>query len=54
MGDRDELYNLANDPWELENVVDDPANREVVAELRLRLADWSIATEDAHPVPLTE
>lgn len=52
LGDRDELYNLVNDPWELENVVDDPRHREIVAELRLHLADWSIRTEDARPVPL--
>ena len=54
MGDRDELYDLENDPWELENVVDDPAHREVLADLRLRLADWSVQTEDAKPVPLPE
>ena len=52
MGDRDELYDLVNDSWELENVIDQPSNREVVAELRLRLADWSVMTEDAKPVPL--
>ena len=52
MGDRDELYDLAHDPWELENVVDDPAHRDMLTELRLRLADWSIRTEDARPVPL--
>jgi len=52
MGDLDELYDLVNDPWELENVVDEPAHRDVVAELRLRLLDWSIETEDARPVPL--
>jgi len=54
MGNRDELYDLVNDPWELENVIDQPSNREVVAELRLRLADWSVMTEDAKPVPLPE
>ena len=54
MGDRDELYDLAHDPWELENVVDDSAHREVLADLRLRLADWSIKTEDAKPMPLPE
>jgi arylsulfatase A-like enzyme len=52
MGDRDELYDLVNDPWELANVVDEPAHQAVLAEMRLRLADWSIRTEDARPVPL--
>ena len=54
MGDRDELYDLERDPWELENVAGDPANGDVVAEMRLRLLDWSITTEDARPVPLPE
>ncbi|MBC8236036.1 sulfatase-like hydrolase/transferase, partial [bacterium] len=50
MGDRDELYDLVNDPWELENVVDNSVYREVLADMQLRLADWSIKTEDAKPV----
>jgi len=54
MGDRDELYDLTNDPWELENVVDEEANRDVLAQMRLHLADWSIGTEDSPPVPLPE
>ncbi len=52
MGDLDELYDLQRDPWELYNLAQDPAYEDVVAEMRLRLADWSILTEDGHPVPL--
>ena len=52
MGDRDELYNLGSDPWELENVVDDTRLADVLHEMRLRLADWSITTEDANAVPM--
>jgi len=52
MGDKDELYNLEKDPWELENLADDPAYRDVIGEMALLLADWSIMTEDAKPVPL--
>lgn len=52
MGDKDELYNLVNDPWELNNVIDDKENTEILMNLRLRLLDWSISTEDARPVPL--
>jgi arylsulfatase A-like enzyme len=52
MGDRDELYDLIHDPWELDNVVDDPAHAGVVAEMRLRLLQWSVQTEDSPPVPL--
>ena len=54
MGDKDELYDLVNDPWELTNVVTDPANKTVIADLALKLADWSIATEDSPPVPLPD
>ena len=54
MGDLDELYDLVRDPWELENRASDRAYRDVVCDMRLRLADWSIDTEDARPVPLPE
>ena len=54
LGDLDELYDLVNDPWELVNVFDDSAHEDVLAEMRLRLAEWSILTEDAQPVPLPE
>jgi arylsulfatase A-like enzyme len=54
MGDLDELYDLVNDPWELTNVAADPAHAAILAEMRLRLADWSIRTEDSPPVPLPE
>ena len=52
MGDLDELYDLVNDPWELYNVVDNADHRAVIADLQLKLADWSIRTEDARPVPM--
>lgn len=52
MGDLDELYDLRHDPWETDNVASDPAMRDVVAVMRLRLLDWSVETEDAKPVPL--
>ncbi len=52
--DLDELYDLRADPWEQHNRIDDPACRDVLAALRLQLADWSITTEDARPVPLPE
>lgn len=52
MGDKDELYHLPDDPWELTNLVDNPAHRDLIGELRSRLLAWSIATEDARPVPL--
>jgi arylsulfatase A-like enzyme len=54
MGDLDELYDLKQDPWEHHNVANAGANAGVVAEMSLRLADWSVETEDAPPVPLPD
>ena len=54
MGDRDELYDLVADPGELVNVIDEDQHRDALADMRLRLADWSINTEDARPVPLPD
>ncbi len=51
-GDIDELYDLENDPWELENLAFQPEYENVVSKLRLKLADWMIETEDFVPVPL--
>ncbi|MCP4401142.1 MAG: sulfatase-like hydrolase/transferase [bacterium] len=34
---KDELYDLENDPWELHNLIDDPACAEVAAQLQRRL-----------------
>jgi hypothetical protein len=54
MGDKDELYDLVNDPWELQNAIDDPAHADILADLRQRLGDWSIGKEDGVPVPLPD
>jgi arylsulfatase A-like enzyme len=52
MGDQDELYDLIDDPGELNNVIAEPANKAIISELRDRLLSWSIRTEDSTPVPL--
>ena len=50
----DELYDLENDPWELYNVAHDPANVEIVSEMRRLLAKWMIETEGSEPVLLPQ
>ncbi len=50
----DELYDLVNDPWELYNVAHDPANVEIVSEMRRLLAKWMIETEGSEPVLLPQ
>jgi len=52
MGDLDELYDLRDDPWELTNVAHLAEHVDVIAVMRLHLADWSIRTEDAQAVPM--
>ena len=44
-----ELYDLVNDPWELNNLYGRPEYWEVVVEHRERLLDWCITTEDTLP-----
>ncbi len=43
---RDELYDLAADPFETRNLIDDPGYRDAVRDLRSRLADWMRQTDD--------
>jgi len=40
-----ELYNLDEDPWEMNNLFYDPAYQDKVAELRLDLMDWLSTTQ---------
>ena len=42
----EELYDLEKDPFELQNLVQDPACVENVAEFRVALDDWERRTED--------
>jgi arylsulfatase A-like enzyme len=51
-GRNEELYDLAADPWELTNLAGRPEHAGALNELKGRLLDWSIGTEDPQPVPL--
>lgn len=44
--DRDELYDLETDPWEMTNRADDPAADVKLAALRGALIDWTAEHED--------
>ena len=50
----DFLYDLERDPWQLNNVVADPAYAQVKAELRARLLDWIWRAEGVRPVILDQ
>ena len=42
----EELYDLAADPWEQNNLIGDPECAEVSTELRGRVEEWMVATND--------
>jgi len=44
--DIDEFYALDNDPWEMNNLVDDPAYREVRHRMMVMLHRWMVDTRD--------
>jgi len=50
-GDRSELYDLENDPFERRNVFDRPENKPVVSELYANLRRWQEETQDDLVVP---
>ena len=45
----DYLYDLKKDPWQLENVVADPAYAKAKADMRARLLDWIERAEGYRP-----
>ncbi len=51
LGDLDELYDLEEDPLELNNIAGEIGHRETIYGMRELLLTWSIRTEDAVPVP---
>jgi arylsulfatase A-like enzyme len=48
----EELYDLENDPWELTNLAGDSRHAEIAGDLRRRLLDWMLETENSRPVTL--
>jgi len=44
-----ELYNLQEDPWELHNLYGQAQYQAVIDQLRSRLLDWTIESEDCLP-----
>ena len=51
--DRDELYDLENDPQEMVNLIDDPSQQQRVSEMNAEL--WRLLFEsDGHEIPLLE
>jgi arylsulfatase A-like enzyme len=42
------LYNLVDDPYEMQDMADDPANRHVLNTLRQYMREWMKSTGDKH------
>ncbi|MFX0101989.1 MAG: sulfatase/phosphatase domain-containing protein, partial [Candidatus Hodarchaeota archaeon] len=45
-GQKEELYDLKNDPGELKNLIDDPNHQDVITGLKEQLARWYLDTSD--------
>ncbi|MFH5801014.1 sulfatase-like hydrolase/transferase [Haladaptatus sp. CMAA 1911] len=50
----EELYDLETDPHEIENLADDPAHSEILAELRTAMDDWLAEIDDRGHVDETQ
>ena len=50
VGEKHELYNLKNDPGELNNVIDDENHGDILQKLRLRMLQFFVETGDVVPL----
>ena len=47
----EELYDTQNDPWEVNNLADDPANKEILERMRKVNNEWLLEIHDAGFIP---
>lgn len=47
----DELYHIVDDPYEMKNLIADPAQASRIRELQRRLLDWVLQTDPDQPQP---
>ncbi len=47
--EKDELYNLINDPGELNNIIDDSKSKDILIKLKERMLTWYVETCDVVP-----
>ncbi len=52
-GDQCELYDLNNDPHEMNNLFNDPSQRDRIRDMAARIRVWQIQTADQVPLPTT-
>jgi arylsulfatase A-like enzyme len=44
--DRDELYDAQTDPWEMQNLAEEPGSAPILAEMKARMVQWMESTGD--------
>ncbi len=47
----EELYDTENDPWEVKNLAEDPAYKDVMGKMRTANKDWMLRIEDTGFIP---
>ena len=52
-GDQCELYDLNNDPYEQNNLFNDPDQQDRVRDMAARIRVWQVQTGDTAPIPST-
>jgi len=45
-----ELYDLQNDPHEMHNLIDDPAYKDIIANMKVKLKDLQVKYQDTNPM----
>jgi len=50
----EELYDLKNDPWELNNLVSSDKHKKLLETMRAKLKKWTVATGDQGQIPESE
>ena len=52
-GDQCELYDLNNDPYEMENLFNNPEHQDRIRDMASRIRVWQVDTKDTAPLPTT-
>ena len=50
----EELYDTENDPWEINNLANDPAYKDVLERMRTACTEWSLKIKDTGFIPEAE
>ena len=48
--EKDEIYDLIKDPYELSNLIGDPSYADVLSDMKERLLTWYLETCDVVPI----